>query len=105
METNRLQKVVNNLVSQAVGKDETYLLGALESISGILQVVGEESQTVVESNKEPIPSIAQLVSSINELLDTETDRRVTHKHKTELSVKKLNDFDELNELEDEFEDV
>lgn len=107
METNRLQKAVNNLVSQAVGSDETYLLGALESISGILQVVGEESQTVAESNNEPIPSIAQLVSSINELLDTEDS--TTHKHKSiDLSAKKLNDFDELNELnelEDEFEDV
>lgn len=109
LETDRLQKVVNNLRSKAVGKEEAYLLGTLESISEILQAIGEESQTLAEesTNMEPIPSIAQLVSSINELLDTERDRKAFNKHElNELrELNKLSKSNEFDEVEDEFEDA
>lgn len=93
MEANRLQRVVNNLMPKAIGKEEAYLLGTLESISGILQAIGEESLTTTEEepNREPIPAIAQLVSSINELLDTENE---PHPHELKADAS-----------EDEFEDA
>ncbi len=55
-------------------------LGSRVHIWNIAVVGEEESNRFAESNNEPIPSIAQLVSSINELLDTEDS--TTHKHKS-----------------------